>query len=183
MMTQLPTFKIPRSVLVVVYALPADVAGHAGPADTADTFSETAWHQAQVLLLERAGHAGFWQSVTGSLDHIDEPFEDCAAREVLEETGIDAAAPGCLLHDWQLENVYEIYPQWRWRYAPHVSHNTERVFGLRVPQPQPIELSTEHTAYEWLPIGSAMQRCFSPSNTEAISWLPRLGSVSGRGAG
>ena len=59
MMTTSPTFKIPRSVLVVVYALPADVAGHAGPADTADTFSETAWHQAQVLLLERAGHAGF----------------------------------------------------------------------------------------------------------------------------
>jgi dATP pyrophosphohydrolase len=94
---------------------------------------------------------------------------------VLEETGIDASANGAQLCDWGLENVYEIYPQWRWRYAPQVSHNTERVFGLRLTSKLPVCISSEHTAYAWLPMSQAMERCFSPSNAEAISWLPRLG--------
>lgn len=152
-------FKIPQSVLVVIYVQPA----------------QPLWDEVPVLLLERAGHSGFWQSVTGSLDALDEPFEQAAVREVLEETGLDAQAPGCTLQDWQLENVYEIYPQWRWRYALQVTHNTERVYGLALPSRLPVRISAEHTAFEWLPMAQAMQRCFSPSNTEAISWLPRLG--------
>lgn len=151
--------KIPLSVLVVIYVQPA----------------QPRWDDVPVLLLERAGSGGFWQSVTGSLDTLDEPFEQAAAREVVEETGLDVQAPGCTLQDWRLENVYEIYPQWRWRYAPQVTHNKERVFGLALPSQLPVRMSAEHTAYEWLPAAQAMQRCFSPSNTEAISWLPRLG--------
>lgn len=159
MMQVAKAFKIPQSVLVVIYVQPV----------------QPRWDEAAVLLLERAGHSGFWQSVTGSLDAVDEPFEQAAAREVFEETGLDANAPGCQLQDWQLQNIYEIYPQWRWRYAPQVSHNTERVFGLALPSQLPVRISAEHTAFEWLPMAQAMQRCFSPSNTEAISWLPRLG--------
>ena len=155
-------FKIPQSVLVVIYVQPSKPLG-------------PCWSEVPVLLLERAGHSGFWQSVTGSLDALDEPFEQAAAREVLEETGLDAHARGCNLQDWQLENIYEIYPQWRWRYAPQVTHNKERVFGLALPSPLRVCISAEHTAFEWLPMAQAMQRCFSPSNTEAISWLPRLG--------
>ena len=159
MMVTPQAFKIPQSVLVVIYVQPA----------------QPLWDEVPVLLLERAGHSGFWQSVTGSLDALNEPFEQAAAREVLEETGLDAQAPGCTLQDWQLENVYEIYPQWRWRYAPQVTHNTERVYGLALPSRLPVRISAEHTTFEWLPMAQAMQRCFSPSNTEAISWLPRLG--------
>ena len=159
MMVTPQAFKIPQSVLVVIYVQP----------------TQPLWDEVPVLLLERAGHSDFWQSVTGSLDTLNEPFEQAAAREVLEETGLDAQAPGCTLQDWQLENVYEIYPQWRWRYAPQVTHNTERVYGLALPSRLPVRISAEHTAFEWLPMAQAMQRCFSPSNTEAISWLPRLG--------
>ena len=43
-----------------------------------------------VLLLERADFPGYWQSVTGSREG-DEPLEATAARELAEETGIDAA--------------------------------------------------------------------------------------------
>ena len=131
----------------------------------------------QVLLLERADAPDFWQSVTGSRDAPDEPWATTAQREVLEETGINANAnaPGHTLQDWGLENIYEIYPQWRHRYAPGVSHNTERVFGLCVPEHTPVRLSPrEHTAYAWLPWQEAADRCFSPSNAEAILWLPRL---------
>ena len=141
-------FKIPESVLVVVH--------------TAD---------ARVLLLERADRPGFWQSVTGSRDSLDEPLETTARRELEEETGIATGE----LRDWGLENVYEIYPVWRHRYAPGVTHNTEHVFGLTVPDGTPVRVAPrEHLRYEWLPWREAADRCFSPSNAEAILQLPHF---------
>jgi dATP pyrophosphohydrolase len=130
----------------------------------------------EVLLIERADAPGFWQSVTGSKDTLEESFEDTAVREVQEETGLDVGAGGHVLTDWGLENVYEIYPQWRHRYAPGVTHNTEHLFGLCVPVAVPVLLSArEHRNQVWLPWAQAADRCFSPSNAEAIAWLPRLG--------
>ena len=148
--------KIPESVLVVIYT-----------------------PQWQVLLLRRADSAeDFWQSVTGSKDSADETWRQTAAREVAEETGIDALAAGCRLQDWGLENVYTIYPQWQHRYAPGVWHNTERVLGLQVPAGLPVTLNPrEHTAFAWWSWREAAQRCYSPSNAEAILWLPRFAAV------
>ena len=147
--------KIPESVLVVIH--------------TADC---------EVLLIERADRPGFWQSVTGSKDALDEPSAVTAQREVFEETGIAIGSPDVPighLRDWQLINVYEIFPVWRHRYAPGVTHNTEHVFGLRVPRELPITLSPrEHTALVWLPWREAAGKCFSPSNAEAILKLPRF---------
>ena len=147
--------KIPESVLVVIH--------------TADL---------EVLLIERADKPGFWQSVTGSKDAPDEPPAVTARREVFEETGIAIGSPEVPLEnlrDWQLSNVYEIYPVWRHRYAAGVTHNTEFVFGLRVPRDVPVTLSPrEHTAFVWLPWREAADRCFSASNAEAILQLPRL---------
>ena len=145
-------FKIPLSVLVVIHTPALD-----------------------VLLIERTPTPGFWQSVTGSLDAIDEPYEVAAAREVMEETGLDVRAPGHLLTDWGLQNTYEIYPEWQHRYAPGVFQNTERVFGLCVPVGTPVVLSPrEHVAFEWLPWREAADRCFSASNAEACLLLPRF---------
>ena len=147
--------KIPESVLVVIH--------------TADL---------QVLLMERADHVGFWQSVTGSKDLIDEPVAATARREVLEETGIVVGTPTVpteALRDWQLSNVYDIYPVWRHRYAPGVTQNTEQVFGLRVPRDIAITLAPrEHLQHAWLSWREAADRCFSPSNAEAILQLPRF---------
>jgi dATP pyrophosphohydrolase len=140
--------KIPESVLVVIH--------------TADL---------QVLLLERADHPGFWQSVTGSKDRVDEPLAETCRREVLEETGIDAAAG--VLEDWGVRNHYEIYAQWRHRYPAGVTHNTEHVFGLRVPAAAPVRIAQrEHLRYRWLPWQEAAGMCFSMSNVEAIRALP-----------
>ena len=142
--------KIPESVLVVIHT-----------------------PGLQVLLLERADHPGFWQSVTGSKDRADEPLELTCRREVLEETGLDATDEGCRLEDWRLENRYEIYPHWRHRYGPGVTHNTEHVFGLCVPAAVPVRLAPrEHLQYRWLPWEEAAGMCFSWSNTEAIRQLP-----------
>lgn len=151
-------YKIPESVLVVIYTPALD-----------------------VLLIKRADATDFWQSVTGSKDAVDEAFGQTAVREVREETGIDCG-PGTplanSLFDWQLENVYDIYPRWRHRYAPGVMRNTEHLFGLEVPAGFDVRLSPrEHTAYQWLPFREAAQACFSPSNAEAILMLPRLAAL------
>jgi dihydroneopterin triphosphate diphosphatase len=79
------------------------------------------------------------------------------------------------LKDWQLENVYDIYPRWQHRYAPGVWRNTEHLFGLCVPEGTPVALNPrEHIALQWLPWRKAAERCYSPSNSEAILMLPRF---------
>ena len=141
------THKIPVSTLVVIHTPELD-----------------------VLLLERADHPGFWQSVTGSQD-AGETLEQTAAREVAEETGIDASRYE--LSDWNLQNVFEIYPVWRGRYAPGVTHNTEHVFGLEVPQPLAVKHAPrEHLGSVWLPWQEAAEKVFSWSNRKAILMLP-----------
>lgn len=127
----------------------------------------------EVLLIERADKANFWQSVTGSVDAIDEELKVAAAREVFEETGIDVAAlPMGSLQDMHHQIEYEIYPQWRHRYAPGVTRNTEHWFSLLVPDATQVQLAPrEHVAYEWLPFADAARKCFSPSNGAAILQL------------
>ena len=150
----MPAHKIPESVLVVIHTT-----------------------ELQVLLLERADKPGFWQSVTGSKDAVDELLITTAIREVYEETGISIGSepvPHKNLCDWKLSNIYEIYPVWRHRYAEGVTHNTEHVFGLLVPPDIPVQLAErEHLQYRWLPWREAADQCFSPSNAEAILQLPQ----------
>ena len=136
-------YKIPVSVLVVIHTV-----------------------DLQVLLLERADHPGYWQSVTGS-QNPGETLLQTALREVLEETGLNAA--NSVLTDWQTENQYEIYEEWRWRYAPDVRFNTEHVFGLCLPTITPIRIAArEHLDYMWLPWQQAAEKVFSSSNAAAI---------------
>lgn len=131
----------------------------------------------EVLLLERASHPGYWQSVTGSLDRLDEPPEAAAAREVLEETGIEAAAG--LLMRWPVASSFEIYAQWRHRFAPGVTHNTEHLFSLALAARRPVKLaSDEHIAFAWLPWREAAERCFSWSNRDAIRMVGERAVIS-----
>ena len=140
-------FKIPVSVLVVIY--------------TPDL---------QVLLIERADRPGFWQSVTGSQEE-GETLRQTALRELAEETGL--AEQAGVLADWNMQNQFEIYPEWRWRYAPGITRNTEHVFGLCVPQPVTVTLSPrEHLAYVWLPHDRAAEKVFSWSNARVLRALP-----------
>jgi dATP pyrophosphohydrolase len=123
----------------------------------------------QVLIMERADKKGFWQSVTGSLEQGEMPLQ-AAIREVQEETGLDATQ--YQLQDWHATNVYEIYPHWRYRYAPEVTHNTEHLFGLLLPSTLPIKMAPdEHVRYEWVDWREAAKRVFSWTNIDALSKL------------
>jgi dATP pyrophosphohydrolase len=139
-------FKLPESVLVVVHTPRLD-----------------------VLLLERVG-TGFWQSVTGSREPDDPDLEATARRELLEETGLSVGT----LTDWRQTNRYEIWAQWRSRYAPDVTHNTEHVFAFQVAEQTVATLDpAEHMAQLWMPWQEAMTKVFSPTNRDAIRQLPR----------
>lgn len=139
-------FKQPQSVLVVIHTQALD-----------------------VLLLERAAHPGFWQSVTGSREG-DEAAVATAIREVFEETGYRATPEQ--LHAWPLRNRFEIYPQWRARYAPDVRHNVERVFALEcAARFTPRLAPDEHRAAVWCDWQSAADRVFSWTNRDAILQL------------
>jgi dihydroneopterin triphosphate diphosphatase len=123
----------------------------------------------QVLIMERADKPDFWQSVTGSVEGNETPYE-AAIREVQEETGLNALDFD--FKDWHASNVYEIYPHWRHRYAPGVTENTEHLFGLCLPSTLPIRLAPkEHTNYEWVDWREAAQRVFSWTNIDALKRL------------
>lgn len=134
-------YKQPVSVLVVIYD-----------------------NNRQILLLERADKPDFWQSVTGSLEP-GETIEQTAKRELAEETGIYSND----ILNWQQSTIYEIYPHWRHRYAPGVTHNTEHIFSLCITAETPILLSPrEHLDYIWCSPEQAAEKVFSPSNRSAI---------------
>ncbi len=143
------SFKIPRSVLVVIHT-----------------------PGLQVLMMQRAGWPEFWQSVTGSVAHETEPLRDTAIREVREETGLDATRHD--LRDWGIENRFEIFPKHRNRYAPGVTHNLEHVFSMEVPAPLAVALDpAEHLGYKWMPYRQAAALTLSRTNRDAILLLPR----------
>ncbi len=145
-------YKIPVSVLVIIHTV-----------------------DLQVLLLERADHPGYWQSVTGSQNQ-GETLRQTAVREVFEETGLNSTLYS--LTDWQVENQYEIYEEWRWRYAPGVRFNTEHVFDLCLPGITPIRIAArEHLNYIWLPWQQAAEKAFSSSNAASILNLPMRNSI------
>jgi dATP pyrophosphohydrolase len=133
----------------------------------------------EILLIERAARPGYWQSVTGSIDRIDEPLDEAAQREVREETGIDAAPRRFV--NWNLVRTFEIYPQWRNRFAPGTTHNDEHMFSLEVPAAVPVRLAPgEHTAWQWLPWTDAVEKCFSWTNRDAIRLLAQTRRKAGQ---
>ena len=140
-------FKLPESVLVLIHT-----------------------PLLEVLLLERADFPGFWQSVTGSRACASETLAETCARETAEETGL--VRPPSAFRDLGLVHRYAIYPQWRHRYAPEVTHNTEHVFGLQVSEPfLPLLAPREHVRHRWLRWREAAEACFSWTNAQSIRAL------------
>ncbi len=140
-MAAVAEFRRPESVLIVVHTPSLD-----------------------CLLLERVEPRGFWQSVTGTLRWAETP-EECAARELAEETGLAPVG----LRDAHVQRSFPILPAWRSRYAPGVDSNVEHRWYLEVPEVRPVQVEpTEHVAYLWLPVEAAIERVASWTNREAL---------------
>jgi dihydroneopterin triphosphate diphosphatase len=140
----LQQFRRPESVLIVIY--------------TAD---------GEYLLLERRRPAGYWQSVTGSLEW-GELADAAARREVIEETGITQG----VLVNLQWTQVYEIMPAFGKVYAPGITRNLEHAFSLRLPQRVPVLLSeSEHVQFRWASALDALESVSSSTNRSVISEL------------
>jgi dATP pyrophosphohydrolase len=137
-------YRRPESVLIVIYTAGGD-----------------------FLLMERRRPAGFWQSVTGSLEW-GEMANDCARRELLEETGITQG----FLRNLQWTQTYDIWPSFGKRYAPGVTRNLEHAFALKLLEQVPVILSpTEHVQYRWAPAGEAIDIVSSDTNRAVIQQL------------
>ncbi len=142
------SFKRPESVLVVVYT-----------------------RGGRVLLLKRADHPNFWQSVTGAMNWDEHDPRAAAVRELREETGL-AVAPEAL-RDLGLVQRYRILPEWRHRYAPDVTENTERAYALELPAETTLALHPEHSEYGWFDLATAVAMATSWANRAAIEHVAR----------
>ena len=136
-------FKRPESVLVVL---------HAG---------------SDVLLLQRKDDPEFWQSVTGTMENNETPIMT-AYREVSEETGLLLSPATRPIVDCKTINQFTIRPQWRHRYGPEVTINTEHAFIAEIDKNDAIVL-TEHLSFVWLSKHEAIAKAWSPSNQDAIA--------------
>ncbi len=145
-------YKIPVSILVIIY--------------TKDM---------EILLLHRKDKKNFWQSVTGSIEEGESPV-NAAKRELLEETGIDHKK--FLLLDWKFSQQYEIFPHWRYRYEPNVTHNIEHVFSVELPEKIIVNLEpSEHKEYKWVPLHDAIKEVFSGTNADALKKLYEIKQI------
>jgi dATP pyrophosphohydrolase len=121
----------------------------------------------EFLLLERVSPAGFWQSVTGSLEWGETPAQ-AARRELLEETQLPAEG----LRDGRRSQRFAILPEWRSRFAPGVDSNLEHVWYLELPEIVEVTLNpAEHRGYAWLELEAALERASSWTNRDAIAAL------------
>ena len=148
-------FKRPESVLVVIHT-----------------------RALECLLLERVEPRELWQSVTGSL-RWGETAQECAAREVYEETGLAASG----LRDAAVRHTFPIALAWRSRYAPGTEHNLEHLWYLELPSIAAVRLAPrEHVAFEWLAIDAAIAKVWSWTNREALERLARSSPAAASGA-
>ena len=135
--------KRPESVLVVVYT-----------------------QTGKVLLIRRADHPCFWQSITGSMRWDESTPLQAASRELREETGLVPIYP---LRDLGMTFRYPILPSWRHRYALGTVENVEHVFALALPVESDITINpAEHVEYAWAPFSEAPERVSSWTNREVI---------------
>jgi len=129
----------------------------------------------EILLLHRKDKKNFWQSVTGSIEEGESPV-NAAKRELLEETGIDHQE--FLLLDWKFSQQYEIFPHWRYRYEPNVTHNIEHVFSVELPEKIIVNLEpSEHKEYKWVPLHDAIKEVFSGTNADALKKLYEIKQI------
>ena len=120
----------------------------------------------RVLMLQRQDDPDFWQSVTGTIESGETP-KNTAIRELWEEVRLEISENSTALFDCKESIEFEIFPHFRYKYAPNVTHCREYWFLLAMEQEFEPVLS-EHLAYQWVSPEQAIQMTKSSNNAEAI---------------
>lgn len=110
------------------------------------------------LVMKRAPHihlGGTWQMVSGHLEAGEKAYE-CAARELLEETGL------LPLHFYQASYVNRFY------LAASDEIVLSPVFAAHMAADAQVELSGEHTDFAWVSYEEALGRYPWPGQRKAI---------------
>ena len=137
-------YKNNQSVLVVIYAKNTN----------------------RVLMLQRQDDPDFWQSVTGTIESGETP-KNTAIRELWEEVRLEISENSTALFDCKESIEFEIFPHFRYKYAPNITHCKEHWFLCEV-EKEFIPVLSEHLAYQWVSPEQAIQMTKSSNNAEAI---------------
>ena len=120
----------------------------------------------RILMLQRQDDPDFWQSVTGTIESGETP-KNTAIRELWEEVRLEISENSPALFDCKESIEFEIFPHFRYKYAPNVTHCREHWFLLAMEQEFEPVLS-EHLAYQWVFPEQAIQMTKSSNNAEVI---------------
>lgn len=137
-------YKNNQSVLVVIYAKDTN----------------------RVLMLQRQDDPDFWQSVTGTIESGETP-KNTAIRELWEEVRLEISENSTALFDCKESIEFEIFPHFRYKYAPNVTHCREHWFLCEV-EKEFIPVLSEHLDFCWVSAKKAVEMTKSQNNAEAI---------------
>jgi len=125
----------------------------------------------KVLLLKKNSKRDLWQSVTGSIELGEDPY-DTALRELQEETGINKQRSDLIFDD--LSHKFMIYSEWIDRYKESTYSNKEYIFSLKLNDEVSVKLSREHSNYKWVDLNEAIHLVFSWTNKAALKAIPNF---------
>jgi dATP pyrophosphohydrolase len=125
----------------------------------------------KVLLLKKNSKRDLWQSVTGSMELGENPY-DTALRELQEETGINKQKSDLIFDD--LSHKFMIYSEWIDRYKESTYSNKEYIFSLKLNDEVSVKLSREHSSYKWVDLNDAIHLVFSWTNKAALKAIPNF---------
>lgn len=124
-----------------------------------------------LVLLRSPEQQGYWHLVAGGVEW-DELPPVAAARELLEETGLDAEVA-----DLRLRLSYSLDeepPEVRARFAPDIEAVELSAFVADAPAGWEPELDHEHVDHCWLPVDDAVELLFWPEPKQAVLAAEKL---------
>jgi dATP pyrophosphohydrolase len=112
----------------------------------------------------------YWHVVAGVVED-GETFALAAARELREETGLDA-----VVVDARVRQRYRVPQEMRHEYLPGVDEVAIENFAVEVPAGWEPILNEEHDEYRWLTFADAIAIAHWPETKEVLAAIatPRL---------